>query len=279
MIPRIVQSVVALMNWIMMVKRPMLSIFAEGYKWIQAHQDKTTMVAMPNAVRYEMSVAAATLFMARQDLTTPWDLNPCIGDASEYGGAVLTTRRAASIEEIQNEAKWATRGGWMAYTGNDQAHELLASVGLYNDGQEHIAALPPTVDDGYPVYTFIHLFSGHARDGDLEEYLKVGGAKRGWVVRVINVDLGRGEQYDLANPEVVETLRQKIAAGLIDGGHSGPPMLPGGDPEHILAWVQHHNEPLYGGKFLCCPCGRCPRRKDLPMLTKILVLLHLMRGT
>eukprot|EP00974_Lingulodinium_polyedra_P086387 8369719-Lingulodinium_polyedra.AAC.1 len=46
-------------------------------------------------------------------------------------------------------------------------------------------------------FTVGHLFSGHRRPGDFEDWLTRLGASGGYRVDVLNVDLGLGPQWDL----------------------------------------------------------------------------------
>jgi hypothetical protein len=76
---------------------------------------------------------------------------------------------------------------------------------------------------GVAIYRFLHLCSGHRRVGDLEDYLSQIFAANGALIIVENVDIGFGSDGDLSRQSVVDRLVSLIAAGVIDGGHAGPP--------------------------------------------------------
>jgi len=236
MLPKIVESCVALCNWLFLINRPMLSIFFEVYPWIVKNREITEFVELPTSLRCEFGVAAALLPLIRQDLTAVWDHYALVGDASERGGAVLESK--ATIKDLQNEARWAPRGGWMTYTDNPAAEELIARNEEIPEPMDGIPVVFIPREPGVKVFRFLHLFSGHRRQGDLEYFLKVGAAKRGWIVEVINVDVGLGKEFDLSCEKNVDRFKAMIRAGLEDGGHSGVPCStwtavryrPGGPP-------------------------------------------------
>ena len=73
------------------------------------------------------------------------------------------------------------------------------------------------------VYHFLHLCSGHRREGDLGDHLTRQFATQGAVALVENVDVGFGSQGDLTLQSVVDRLVTLAMAGLVDGVHAGPP--------------------------------------------------------
>ena len=146
----------------------------------------------------------------------------------------METKDLQEVGRLQNEAKWAPRGNFMVYTGNEEA-ELLRRlqedpIAAYMENPLTGSSLGQKV----PTYRFLHLFSGHRRDGDIEFFLIRGGAQRGWRVLVENVDLGRGSEYDLTKPEVVQRLEARIAEGAYDGGHAGRPAVLGVEQDSNL---------------------------------------------
>ena len=73
------------------------------------------------------------------------------------------------------------------------------------------------------VFRFVHLFSGHLREADLEEWLAAYFADAGYMIEVVNVDVGFLGDHNLADDGVGAEWRRRAAAGEFDGGHAGPP--------------------------------------------------------
>ncbi|CAK0797355.1 unnamed protein product [Prorocentrum cordatum] len=71
------------------------------------------------------------------------------------------------------------------------------------------------------VLRFMHLCSGHTREGDLEHWLFRIAASRGHLLICANVDIGFGAQFDLTDEVNVRKL-ELLAEAETDGGHSGP---------------------------------------------------------
>jgi hypothetical protein len=86
------------------------------------------------------------------------------------------------------------------------------------------------------VLRFLHLCSGHRREGDLEDWMTALAADRGYMCVTTNVDVGFGEEGDLTQDRVVRRVVAQVDAGVYHGGHGGPPCaswskvrwLPGG---------------------------------------------------
>ena len=73
------------------------------------------------------------------------------------------------------------------------------------------------------VFRFVHLFSGHLREADLEDWLSAYFADAGYMIEVVNVDVGFLGDHNLADEVVGAEWRRRAAAGEFDGGHAGPP--------------------------------------------------------
>ena len=239
---RVVDTVVSTLNWFFLVQRAALSIFEQAYGWVALHRDsKERNLLIPETVRMELGVAAAVAPLLHQNLAADWLEEVFEVDASDEGGAIISTK--ATIEELQGEAKWASRGGWARVTRGQQSHwhegfgsHLQQDKG---EGPETPYPLPKTLRP-HPilVYRFLHLFSGHRRHQDLEYYLRLIGAGRGWLVEVVNVDLAFGKAFDLSCESSVGRFLKLAADGFYDGLHTGPPCstwsavrwVPGGPP-------------------------------------------------
>ena len=228
--PNLVETMVATYNWMALINRPMLSIFQDTYRWVREHRHLKTEIDLPLEVRKEMAVAAYLLPFIGQCLTAKWNLTVMEVDASYEGGAIITTQ--STEEEIREEAKWATRGNYAAQT---EVQQWDPSKQFAPPTQQLPKQLKPKA---VRTYRFLHLFSGHRHAQDLEFFLRVGGARRGWLVIVKSVDLAYGNECNLALDEVVGQLREEAIYGLYDGMHTGPPCStwsavrwrPGGPP-------------------------------------------------
>lgn len=73
------------------------------------------------------------------------------------------------------------------------------------------------------VFVFVHLFSGHRREGDLEWFLIRLGTVRRFRVAVISFDKAYGDQFDLGDDEVILDLVEKGREGTVHGVHNGAP--------------------------------------------------------
>ena len=86
----------------------------------------------------------------------------------------------------------------------------------------------------------MHLFSGHPRDGDLEDWCTRLAAHEGGFVRFVAVDLGLSKKWDLRIEANVKDLEGRILRGEFDQVHSGVPCctwsrsrhVPGGPPRY-----------------------------------------------
>ena len=73
------------------------------------------------------------------------------------------------------------------------------------------------------VLVFLHIFSGHRREGDLEDWLTKLGCEAGVYVMVICADLGYGDHWDLTKKKNLRALKARADAGEFHGKHGGPP--------------------------------------------------------
>ena len=214
--PAWVETAVATFNWLALIVRLTLSVFEASYQWIRENRDLHGEVELPENVRCELAAAAAILPLIRQDLSQPWNLEVMEVDASYEGGAIVGTQ--SNIQELREEARWAVKGNWLTQNESMQEEAILQEM---SENQPEIPAgiqVKPV-----KVFRFLNLFAGHRRQHDLEHYLRLGGAKRGWLVLVKNVDLGYGEQHDLGSETVMRSLLIQIEMGLYDGLHTQPP--------------------------------------------------------
>ena len=234
-LPKVIESVVAMVTWLFLIQRSTLSIFEKVYPWIRLHRDLRGYQTISEAVRKELSLVACVLPLLGQRLDSQWSLEVFEVDASDAGAAIIATK--ATLAEVREEGRWAARGGWARLTEGCQWSQGV--LGSAEPEEEEEMIMPPYIPPKpIRVYRFLHLFSGHRRHGDIEYYLRLMGAARGWLVLVLNVDLAFGKDYDLAAPSNVERLIDEILAGLYDGMHTAPPCStwspvrwrPGGPP-------------------------------------------------
>ena len=232
-LPSSVESVVALATWLFMLDRGGLSAFQQVYAWRREHRASRKSLAVPIEIRRELAVVAGLPMLVGQDLTAPWQLRVMLYDASETGGGICET--IATPEECRAEARWAVRGGWTKFLGDTEVLDFYQPP-KRQEPEGHRCSIPRSVRT--KVFVFVHLFSGHRREGDLEWFLIGLGAEQGSRVAVINFDKAYGDQFDLGDDEVITNLVEKGRAGRVDGVHNGAPcstwsaarFAPGGPP-------------------------------------------------
>lgn len=71
---------------------------------------------------------------------------------------------------------------------------------------------------------FLHLFSGHRRQGDVQEAIHAYAEKQGWMAKALSVDVVISLKYgDLLNPEIQSKFIAAIQQGYVSGLAAGPP--------------------------------------------------------
>ena len=121
MLPAQVESVTSLCTWLMMVNRGALSILDQTYVWTRVHRESKVPLQMPQEVRRELAALSAVLPLIRQLWSAPWLTKVLMFDASEIGAGICETQ--GTITELREEARWAVRGGWLTYSGQDDLME------------------------------------------------------------------------------------------------------------------------------------------------------------
>ena len=215
-----VESIVGIYSWYFLLCRGCFSIFARVYGWTQENRDNKSLIELPILAKAELETAARVVPFIVVDLAAPWHEIAQMTDASEEGGAVVETK--ASHSELAEEGRWAPRGGWTLYTGRPEELE-----------RRDISREPPAeegdsdlrIPEGVVLkrVVFLHLFSGHRRENDLEHFLMRIGASLGLMVVVVCADLGYGDQWDLRKRGNTERLLKQISEGYYHAVHSGPP--------------------------------------------------------
>ena len=224
-----VEQMLGMFGWFFLLCRGALSIFFHTYSFVNARRRETDFVEMPMNVRVEMMAAAKILPVIFVDLTLPWSREVLMSDASYEGAGVVSTH--ADISEILEESRWCPRGGWTLFTGNEE--ELgRREVSLVPDLEEYEfkdmdmefsqeEPEPPLVT--VKVYRFLHLFSGHRRDGDLADWLSRTGQKYGVVVLTTCADKGYSDTWDFTKEKNREAVMAMLWSGHFDAVGGGPP--------------------------------------------------------
>ena len=178
-------------------------------------------------------MAAGLLMLVGQDLAAPWQLRVMLYDASESGGGICET--VAKPEECRAEARWAVRGGWTKFLGDTEVFNFNRPPER-QEPEGYRCPIPRSVRA--KEFAFVHLFSWHRREGDLEWFLIRLGAERRFRVAGIDFDKAYGDQFDLGDDEVITDLVEKGRAGMVHVVHNGAPcptwsaarFAPGGPP-------------------------------------------------
>jgi hypothetical protein len=196
-------------------------------------REKAGVLIFPREVRRELMAAAVCLLLVGQDLTLGWMRTAYLFDASLEGGGICHT--LATEDELKKEGKWAVRGGWTKYVGDEDffTHyrpEEMQGPGPFREKFKDMEGKK------VPVFFFLHLFSGLRRDGDIETCLKKLGAEEGFYVVTESLDLAYGD--DLGLSEVVDRVVHLARERKYSGVHNGAPcstwsrvrFVPGGPP-------------------------------------------------
>ena len=146
-----------------MARRGGLSAFQEVYKWCRLNRECRGALVIPREVRRELAVAATLVLLAEQRLDAPWFPVATLFDASDVGGGICQS--PATVEELQSEARWAVRGGWVTAFGSSETLQDLFPTPEATPELEVELANPRSMEIW--VYQFVHLFSGLRRAFDV----------------------------------------------------------------------------------------------------------------
>ena len=105
-----------------------------------------------------------------------------------------------------------------------------------------VASIPPVVRR--KVLVFLHMYSGHRRENDLEDWLSKLGCEAGVYVMVICADLGYGNHWDLTKKGNLQALKARADAGEFHGKHGGPPSSTWSAARYILPRDPEDPRPL-----------------------------------
>ena len=75
----------------------------------------------------------------------------------------------------------------------------------------------------FRVFTFVHLFGGREREGDIKGFMESLAPDFGVAVLVLQVDLAVDPEWDLGWAPTAEAMQQSAEQGLVDGAVGGPP--------------------------------------------------------
>ena len=119
-------------------------------------------------------------------------------------------------------------------TVDEAEHGAIGPVSTYPALDQLLRIRAPKIN----FYRFLHFYSGHRREGDLEDELTTVLVAEGSMCIVTLVDIGFGMEHDLTNSANLDRYLVQVEAGVFDGIHAGPPcalwsrvrFLPGGPP-------------------------------------------------
>ena len=124
------------------------------------------------------------------------------------------------------------------------------------------------------LYRFLHIYSGHRREGDLEDEITRWFVQDGKLCLVTLVDLGFGDSQDMTKKENVDRYLAQAKSGYYDGGHGGPPcalwsrvrFLPGGPPP------VRSREHLWGLPNLCAKMRKKVELSNAMLVACVLII-------
>ena len=156
-------------------------------------------------------------------------------DGPSRGGPLGVMPKNRTEQAVRGPVDWLRPAIDEFETTVDEAeHGTRSLVSAYPALDQLLRIRAPKID----LYRFLHLYSGHRREGDLEDELTVGFVAEGAMCIVTLVDIGFGMEHDLTNSANLDRYLAQAKAGVFDGIHAGPPcalwsrvrFLPGGPP-------------------------------------------------
>lgn len=241
--PSFVETIVATFSWYFLIERAALSIFDVVYRFCKENRDKKAM-KLPTAVLRELAKAEAIVPLLGVNLGAAWNEKVYLFDASTVG--IKTYWR--HIETDRNHLDGPSRVGPLGVMAKARAEMAVRGPPTWIDAAhaefENIvdnATSPspstitssstcPAVDQlprirapKIPLYRFLHLYSGHRREGDLEDEITRAIVAEGAMCLVTLVDLGFGNQHDLTQRENLDRYLAQARVQFYDGVHAGPP--------------------------------------------------------
>ena len=119
--------------------------------------------------------------------------------ASSTGGALV--RCSASIDQLQEEAQWASSSGWQVVgQGKERLPEALSLAAPHSLKSvsalsgEYVTSVPKSIK--IRLIRFLHLFSGHRREQDLCLYVEQWSVSSGTLIIVDCIDLEASPHVD-----------------------------------------------------------------------------------
>ena len=179
------------------------------YQWCRLNRERRGALVIPREVRRELAVAATLVLLVEQRLGAPWSPVATLFDASDLGGGICQS--PATVEELQSEARWAVRGGWVTAFGSSETLQDLFPIPDATPELEVELAIPRSMKIW--VYRSVHLFSGLRRAFDVEHYFSRVGGSRGILVIIESFDAAYGEELDFDNRGRVEDLIERARRG------------------------------------------------------------------
>ena len=104
-------------------------------------------------------------------------------------------------------------------TVDEAEHGAIGPASTYPAIDQLLRIRAPKIN----LYRFLHLYSGHRREGDLEDELTTAFVAEGSMCIVTLVDIGFGMEHDLTNSANLDRYLAQVKAGVFDGIHAGPP--------------------------------------------------------
>ena len=198
---------------ILLYRRPLMSIFAESFKLVDATKidpNHPKMIRLPRSVAQELCIASILVLFAVTNIATPFSSQVFCSDASVEMGAFCSSH----IDPELSECLWkCTRSKGAYHRLLSPAESLSKRLGLLEERGNQAAAEPDRPLAFH--YDFIEIFSGASK---ISDHL----AKLGFVVGP-PVDLSHSPEYNMEWIHVISWLTFLVSTRRVLGFMCEPP--------------------------------------------------------
>ena len=197
----------------LLYRRPLMSLFAESYKLVDAtavEPNNPKMIKLPRSVAQELCLASILVLFAVSNIATPFSQKIYCSDASTEKGAFCST----VVEEEMAEVLWKVSRSKGAYHRLLTPSESLAKRLGFLEEKGNLDQPSPEKPIAYH-FDFIEVFAGSSRISDAL-------ASSGLVIGP-PVDLTHSPEYNMEWVHVISWLTFLVASGRVLAFMCEPP--------------------------------------------------------